>query len=243
MMQDVTDRERVREERDKLLRIAAVGEVMPAMLHELRNPLAAATTALEVTLEDLAPGRLQVDLHAVLGELRRMRLTLEGAGLVNVGWADGRNAAADLALQETWRVLEPQLRTKGLRGRCAVPPLPLLPIDPALLRAVTFNLLNNAIQACRSGDSVELGARLASGPALEFWVADSGPGMSPEVLARCQELFFTTKPNGTGIGLALCASAAKRTGGRLDVDSQPGQGTRVTIRIPTAGDPARPAAP
>ncbi len=239
IFQDITETEKVRAERDRLLRIAAVGEVMPAMLHELQNPLATATAALEVLIEDLEPGRVQDDLHAVLGELRRMRLTLEGAGLVSEPAGDARNAAVDLALTETFRVLERQLAARGIRAHCAVPALPLLPVDAGVTRAVAFNLLNNAMQACRPGDAVELGARL-DGEALEYWVADTGPGMAPEVLAHCTDLFFTTKPSGSGIGLALCARTVERMGGRLQISSEPGRGTRALVRLPIA--PGRAAA-
>ncbi len=241
LFQDITANEVLRAERDRLLRIAAVGEVMPAMLHELQNPLATASAALEVLIEDSAPGRSQEDLHAVLGELRRMRLTLEGAGLVSGLPGGTRHAAVDLALTETFRVLERQLAARGIRARCDVPALPLLPLDAAVTRAVAFNLLNNAMQACHAGDQVELGARLRPDGFLEYWVADTGPGMSAEVLAHCKDLFFTTKPSGTGIGLALCAQTVEAMGGRLDIASAPGRGTRATVTVPTARPAPDPA--
>ncbi len=241
--QDITANELLRAERDRLLRIAAVGEVMPAMLHELQNPLATASAALEVLIEDSTPSRLQEDLHAVLGELRRMRLTLEGVGLVSGPAGGARHVAVDLALTETFRVLERQLAARGIRARCDVPALPLLPMDAAVTRAVAFNLLNNAMQACRAGDAVELGARLRPDGFLEYWVADNGPGMTPEVLARCKDLFFTTKPSGTGIGLALCAQTVEGMGGRLDIDSAPGRGTRATVSVPVAAREPDPGGP
>jgi two-component system, NtrC family, sensor histidine kinase HydH len=231
--QDVTPIRRVQQERDRLLQLAAVSEVMPSVLHELKNPLAAATAALEIALEEATSGQLQLDLHAILCELRRALLTLDGVGLLRPTGVRVRHGAVDLALSETFRILDGQMRGKGLTGRCAVPALPLLPLDPSLVRALVFNLLNNPIQACRRGDAIELSARLRDG-ALEVVVADTGPGMTPEVLARCRELFFTTRPSGSGVGLALCQSVAQAAGGSLEIASERGSGTRVTVVLPVA---------
>ncbi len=231
--QDVTPMRRVQQERDRLLQLAAVSEVMPSVLHELKNPLAAATAALEIALEEATTGQLQLDLHAILCELRRALLTLDGVGLLRPTGVRVRHGAVDLALSETFRILDGQMRGKGLTGRCTVPALPLLPLDPSLVRALAFNLLNNAIQACRRGDAIELSARLRDG-ALELVVADTGPGMTPEVLARCRELFFTTRPSGSGVGLALCQSVAQAAGGSVEIASERGRGTRITVVLPVA---------
>ena len=70
------------------------------------------------------------------------------------------------------------------------------------------------------------------GPWLEFSVQDEGNGMSPEVLARCRELFFTTKVRGSGVGLSLCHQICNDAGGELLIESRQGEGTRVTARVP-----------
>jgi len=75
-----------------------------------------------------------------------------------------------------------------------------------------------------------------SGQRVLVTVADSGPGIRTEHLARIFEPFFTTKAEGqgTGLGLAICRRISESHGGRISVDSQPGQGTRVTVTVPTA---------
>ncbi len=235
LFQDITGFEKVREERDRLLQLAAVGEVLPSVLHELKNPLAAITTAVEVLLEDIAPGHLQDDLHAVLSEVRRIKLTLEGIGLVSHGLSGTRDNAVDFALMEAFRVLEAQMKRKGIVATCDVPSLPLLPFDAAAIRAILFNLVTNAIHACRPGDAITLQAGLSPGKGDFFLsVADTGCGMPSDVMERCRELFFTTKPNGSGIGLPLCVSVVERAGGQLSIESTVGRGTRVTVRLPIA---------
>ncbi len=234
VFQDITQWERMRDERDRLMRLAAVSEVLPSVLHELKNPLAAIGTAVELLVEDCTDLDLQERLHAVLPEIRRMTLTLEGIGSVGRDLSSGRYGAVDHALRESFRVLERQALERGIGFECAVKDMPLLPFDVAMVRAIVFNLLTNAIHACRRGDRIRLSAELTqdSPSLLRVSVDDSGTGMSKEEVERCRELFFTTKPRGTGIGLALCDRAAQAAGGRLQVSSQRGQGTTVTLEVP-----------
>jgi signal transduction histidine kinase len=235
VFQDLTALEALREERDRLLQLAAVGEVLPAILHELKNPLAAVTTAVEVLLEEVPEGPVQSELHAILGEVRRMKLGFEGIGLLNHGLRRTRYQAVDLALVEAFRVLQPQFVAKGVEARCEVPSLPLLPFDAGSVRAILFNLLTNALHASSRGGVVTVRAELArGGRAFRLAVADTGSGMSAEVLARCRELFYTTKSNGSGVGLALCDSVVAHDGGELSIESAPGRGTTVTVALPLA---------
>lgn len=236
VFQDVTERERLREERDRLMRMAAVSEILPSLLHELKNPLACIATAVEVMLEELGPGHLQTDLHAVLSEIRRMKFTLEGLGSVGRELESSRNHPIDHAAREVCRVLERQAASRGIKLTAHVADMPLLPLDPGVTRAVLFNLLTNAIHACVEGDCVDVGGYFDDAAnQLVLSVEDTGCGMEPSVLERCQELFFTTKPKGTGIGLALCSGAIRSAGGELDIRSEVARGTRVEIKVPIAG--------
>jgi signal transduction histidine kinase len=103
--------------------------------------------------------------------------------------------------------------------------------DPAVFRLVLLNLLNNALEACSPGDRVTVAIH-PSGSRLELVVTDTGAGMSRETLERVTELFFSTKPRGSGIGLALVDRVVREAGGRLLIDSEPGQGTTVRVIIP-----------
>ena len=103
------------------------------------------------------------------------------------------------------------------------------------IEQVLINLLTNASHACeaKAGGKVEVSAN-ASGKWLEFTVKDNGTGISPENLPRIFEPFFTTKKpvKGTGLGLNIVQSIVERHGGKVHVQSQPGQGTAFTIRLP-----------
>jgi signal transduction histidine kinase len=235
VFQDIGPIEKLKEERDRLLQLAAVGDTLPAVLHEIKNPLAGITTAVEVLMEELDEGPVRRELTAVLSEVRRIKLALEGIGLFRSVIRTPRKQAVDRALREAFLVIEPQIRGKGLEGIARIANMPLLPLDAAAIRALLFNLVTNSIHASEPGGRIEVLADLVDkGSVLELTVTDTGAGMTPEVLALCRELFFTTKPNGSGIGLALCSQVVEKAGGTVVIDSHPGGGTMVRLRIPAA---------
>lgn len=230
---DITRVRLVEEERDRLLKLATVGELMPMLLHETKNPLSAAVTMLELLLEEHAEPALMETLHAVLTEIRRAVLTLDGVGSVGRNMRSSGFHAIDYAIRDVCALLTPRAKRQGVELTCDVENLPLLPLDPASVRGVVLNLVTNAIHACPRGTGCEVTVRFAleDGAAL-LDVIDTGTGMTPEVLARCRELFFTTKRSGSGIGLALSDQLVEDAGGRMDIESHPGRGTRISIRLP-----------
>jgi signal transduction histidine kinase len=232
-VQDVTGIEHLRAERDRLLQFAAVHEVLPSLLHELKTPLASVLSSVELLVEDTPEGPMQAALYAVLLELRRMKLNLEGIGSVGRPLRSTRPHAIDGVVSQACLVLEANARSKGMTLRCHTQVLPLMPFDPSVVRAVVFNLVTNAIQACSSGDTITVTLGLdASRSQLVLVVDDTGCGMSAETLARCRDLFFTTKSNGSGLGLALCDAAARAADGSLTLRSAPGRGTVATLCVP-----------
>lgn len=139
--------------------------------------------------------------------------------------------------------------------------LPALRVDRAQLETTLINLAVNARDAMPDGGTVTLGAaldevmpepasaaappvRLAPGPYLRLWVADTGIGMDPETLTRAAEPFFTTKPRnkGTGLGLSMADGFAAQSGGAMRIDSAPGKGTTVTLWLPCAVEHRSPPA-
>ena len=220
----------LRRERDRLLQLAALGDALPSILHELRNPLASITGMLELLVEE-ATDPLRESLHAILWEVRRIGLTLQGVAVVRPAQGE-RHAAVDLTVLEACRVLEPTTTRRGVRLEIDVPPMPLLPIDRGVVSGVVFNLVRNAIDACRDGDTIFVRAVLEGDESFDLTVIDTGSGMPSDVLARCRELFFSTKVHGSGIGLAMCQRIAESSKGTLEVDSEPGKGTRVRLTIP-----------
>lgn len=234
LFQDISQLTTLRQERDRLLQLAAINAVLPSILHEIRNPIGAITTTIEVMIEE-APAATQADLHAILTVLRQLSLTLQGVGAVGRELRCDRPCVVDLPIEEAARVLEAKARSRGVSLVCRVESMPLLALDPAVLRAIVGNLVENALAATASGGRVLVTAQYGAGM-FRLRVRDNGRGMDPEVLAHATDLFFTTKPLGSGIGLSLCARAVETAGGQLRIDSNVGLGTTVDIELPIASD-------
>ena len=144
-------------------------------------------------------------------------------------------------LEETMTRIVPDTIKVGVQISAAPA---MVRLDPEQLRMVLINLIRNAVDAMPDGGRVTLSVRvlsqreaaasLGSRTAVELLVSDTGTGMPPEVTARATELFFSTKSNsrGSGLGLFLALEFVDKCGGRLALDSQPGQGTRVALVFP-----------
>ena len=112
-------------------------------------------------------------------------------------------------------------------------PLPTLAVDGDLVCQVLVGLLSNAAQASAPGGAVTVRAA-AVGDGVELSVSDEGPGIAPELRDRVFEPFFTTRADGTGLGLAVARQIVEAHGGHIDVGERAGGGARFTLRLPAA---------
>lgn len=122
----------------------------------------------------------------------------------------------------------------GVTLETALRPLPPLECQPSQLAEVFANLVTNALQAVIPGEGRVMVASREDGEWLEVEVRDNGCGMTPEVSRHVFEPFYTTRPvgQGTGLGLSVCYEIVKHHGGEILLDSAPGEGTRVRVRLP-----------
>src|SRR5260370_15207893 len=117
----------------------------------------------------------------------------------------------------------------------ACPPASL---DARALRKALLNLIVNGLEAIGAEGTLTVRTAFRGG-AIDILVEDTGCGMSHETQSRIFDLFFTTKPNGTGLGMGIVRSVIDQHGGHMAIDSAPGKGTRVRLHLP-AGGGARP---
>ena len=220
--------------------LASLGQLAAGLAHEIKNPLAGIQGALEVLRDDSGDADTVRIYEEMLAELKRVNVILHR--LLESGRpAPLRLARTDLGklLGETSELLRPSLRRQRVELVTeAAAGLPALELDPAKIRQVLVNLIQNAAEAMQ-----ETGGRItvrASGfpaeAAVVVAVEDNGPGIPAEQLASVFEPFFTTKFTGTGLGLAISKSLVEQHGGRIEVTSQPGKGTSFLIILP-AGHP------
>ncbi len=234
-------REELEQQHEQLIRsdrLATVGELAAGLAHELRNPLAGISGALHVLGTELASrGELHGLLADVEAQITRMNRTLTEL-LQHAKPAEPQHVAVDVNA-----VLEETLRFTP-RGSIEVlqlfdKSLPTVHGDPHLLRQAFLNMLVNARQAMPHGGRLTVRTRShqSARSALEVLISDTGVGIAPEHVSRIFQPFFTTKAQGTGLGLAIAARVVEQHGGRITVESVPGQGTTFTIVLPAGPAP------
>jgi len=144
-----------------------------------------------------------------------------------------RPVELDELLADVARAVEVEARRAGVAVRVDCPRgLPDVNADSGMLRQALVNLATNACQAMPGGGTLDLRARPASRRRVEVIVADTGDGIPPEHLARIFDLYFTTKKEGSGIGLSLVYRIVQLHDGEIAVESTPGRGTTFRILLP-----------
>lgn len=218
-------------------RLASLGRLAANIAHEIRNPLASITGAVEALSGTAGPEERDRLAQIVSRESARLdaiiRHFLEYA----------KPASLARARVDVVEVLDEVLTLLGHRD---LPPAlkivrefpPALPwsVDPQQLRQALWNLCLNALEAMPDGGELRVAATLREGW-LEIVVTDTGDGIPPADLPHVLEPFFSTKPGGSGLGLALAHRIAQDHGGDVTVESTPGLGTRVALRLPDAPNP------
>jgi signal transduction histidine kinase len=115
--------------------------------------------------------------------------------------------------------------------------LGLLMLDAREIHKALMNVLVNALEAMDADGTLTVQTtKEADGSGVRIRVADTGCGMDTPTLGRAYDLFFTTKPGGTGLGMAIVRSAIERHGGRLIIDTAPGKGTTIDMVLPSTAD-------
>jgi signal transduction histidine kinase len=218
--------------------LAAVGEFAAGLAHEVRNPLTAIRIDLQRADEKLdAESSLRVPIRRALGQVERLDATVTGAlRLARSGQVGDGMVDVLVPLDAAMHAAEPELARSGATLEVAFPPQAGLFVrgDAAALEQLFLNLLLNAAQSLDDGGTIRVAVEDGDGT-VRVAIRDAGRGMSPEVRARLFEPFYTTRADGTGLGLPLARRIARAHGGEIDVESAPGAGTTVVVRLPRAG--------
>lgn len=223
---------RMRDHLERVKRLAAVGELAAGLAHELKNPLAGLTGAIELLRDELRydPERAPL-LSIVLREADRLG-TLVGHFLLYARPPAGRPVPveAGAALRQTLELFTRQDRVKGrIRVRLTAPEGLWIAIDPGHLQQVLWNLLTNAAEAIEGEGEIEIVLSAPRERRVCVEIRDTGSGIAPEHLPAIFDPFFSTKPSGTGLGLSIVQRILEPYGCRLDVESTPGRGS--TFRL------------
>jgi two-component system sensor histidine kinase PilS (NtrC family) len=226
-------------------RIAAIGEMAAGLAHEIKNPLASITGAIELLRDDLRPDPDHDRLMQIITREADRLSSLVSNFLLYARPPVGKPEAVDLekAVRETAELFGKKGAADGRIGvRVEAAPGIWVWMDPAHLRQVLWNLLINAAEAIEGRGKIRVELSSTKDHQACLRVCDTGSGMQPETLKSIFNPFFTTKSNGTGLGLSIVQRILDGYGCRLDVDSMPGRGATFSVyfrQIESSG-PAQP---
>ncbi len=247
VVRDVTDEKRLTEQLIQQEKLAAVGQLVSGVAHELNNPLASVLAFGQLLL--IAPEDQPADrpkIEAITQEAKRAAKIVSNL-LTFARQHQPERTVTDLnrVIQDTLELHRYALRVANIDVDVRLDPaLPTTWADPFQLQQVMLNLIVNAEHALSTWEGerriLVRTEQAKKGGALCAYVTDTGPGIAPEVLPRIFNPFFTTKPvgEGTGLGLSISDGIVREHGGRISAESRPGHGTTFTIELPHVLAPA-----
>jgi signal transduction histidine kinase len=244
LVQSLKERDRtLADQRERLLRnerLAVIGKMASFIAHEVRNPLNAIGLNAEMLEEDVqargGEGEVRL-LKAIVQEVDRLKdVTEQYLQFARPPAPERQEFPVGEIVDSFLDWQRPELESQGIELVREVDSTVTAPVDVSQVRQALVNLVANAGEALKEREVKRLtvGVRRGADGYAEVWVEDSGVGIPADVLARVTEPFFTTRRGGTGLGLPICQEIAERHGGELRIESQPGQGTRATLRFPGA---------
>jgi signal transduction histidine kinase len=215
-------------------RLAALGKLLAGVAHEVRNPLAGIRSTVQLWQRGI--GQDELGLNGMVGEVDRLEEIV--SRLLQFSRADAQDQGpGDLntVMGEAAHLARGPSSAKGVRVELDLDTdLPAVTMAPPALLQVFRNLTTNAIHAMPEGGTLRLSTRKSGDRKMvEASVADTGPGLSPEVLKHLFEPFFTTKAEGTGLGLAIAREIVLAHRGELTVANRvDAPGAVFTLRLP-----------
>ncbi|PWT81838.1 MAG: hypothetical protein C5B57_09760 [Blastocatellia bacterium] len=218
----------------------AMAELARSVSHDVNNALGSMLPLVQQMQEDLARGKL--DQRVCLEDLTQLQKSLHVCrrifgGMLSFARGGARRTRAGhvrAAMDTALAILKNGFDRRGINLTIEIPDeLPPVACVQSDLEQVLLNLLTNAREATVRGGTLAVHARPGPGGVL-IAIADTGCGIASENLPRVLEPFFTTKPNGSGLGLSICRSIVWEAGGTIAIQSEPGKGTCVNVTVPRA---------
>ncbi len=215
----------------------AMANLARGVAHDVNNALGAVLPLVQQMRAELRAGEIDAaslaeDLRQIEGSIQVSRRIFGGMLTFARGAVQNGEANVKQAIDTTRAILKEGLQRRGIAVVVeAEPGLPAVRGSQGDLEQLLLNLLTNARDAMPRGGRLVIAARRAE-QAIRLVVEDTGTGIPPENLPKVLDPFFTTKPQGNGLGLAICRSIVWQMQGKLEITSAPGEGTRVTVILP-----------
>jgi two-component system NtrC family sensor kinase len=220
-------------------KLASLGRLAAGVAHEINNPLTGVLTYSSFLLKRASDPEVASDLETIVRETKRCRQIVKGLlDFSRQGQPKKTSVDLDETTRRALRIVNNRLALDGITVKTDIPPdLPKIKADANQMVQVLINLVVNAADAVGDqGGEISIRARPRSvhgTSEIEIRVTDTGCGIPPDDVGKVFEPFYTTKAQeGTGLGLAVVWGIVDKHGGRVDIESDVGSGTTVTIHLP-----------
>jgi len=216
-------------------KLAALGQLAAGIAHEIRNPLTSINILIHSLTENLPTENSRWEDLKVIGEeiLRINEIVDQFLRFAKPASPLFEKADLNPIFEETLQLLRPQIERGKITVKKELETLPLMTIDKEQIKQVILNLLMNAIQSMPEGGELSISGRFSKdGYWVELTVEDSGVGIPPEDVDKLFDPFFSTKEGGIGLGLSIAHRIIDQHQGKIEVESNPGSGTRFTLSLP-----------
>lgn len=216
-------------------RLAAMGEMAAHVAHEVRNPL----NTIHVTVQEMARDASLRSEHRqraedLRSETRRIEsIVQQFLDLARIREPQRERLRVDPLVESAARAAEPAFRAAQLRLEVHTEPVTAV-TDGQFVAEILDNLMRNAREASPTGGCVWVDARRVAADVV-LAVEDEGPGVPPELRERVFDMFFTTRPRGSGLGLSIVSQLAAAMGGGVRIENRTGGGARVVVHWPLEG--------
>jgi two-component system sensor histidine kinase HydH len=240
LFQDLRELEALREEVERERHLASLGRLAAGVAHEVRNPLSSLKGFAQLFRARFAPGS-QEERHAdiMIEEVERLdRVVEELLDFARPSRPDRGPTDVNALVRESVELVSEDAAFRKISVQTRLGEnLPAALVDARQIRQALLNLLLNGIEAAGDGGTVtiETAAAPGAGGGVTIGVRDNGPGMEPDEIQRIFEPFYTTKPDGTGLGLTIVSRILEQNGARVSVTSAKGRGSTFSMRLPVAG--------
>ncbi|MFP3980098.1 MAG: ATP-binding protein [Desulfobacterales bacterium] len=238
IFRDLTEIKALRQEMQRKEKLAAIGGLAAGIAHEIRNPLSSvkgmATYFKNRFTED--PDASQAAEIMVQETERLNRVINELLEFARPSQINAKASDINPVIDHSIKLIRQDAEGQGVELDVKkAEDLPAAYIDPDRFVQCLLNLYLNAIQAMESGGRITAETALSEEGSIMVRISDTGPGIAREDLSRIFDPYFTTKPAGTGLGLAIVHKIIEDHGGRITVNSTPGQGTVFSVYLAAAG--------
>jgi len=233
----LTEVRRLETEVERRERLSVLGNLAAIVGHEVRNPLNAISMGLQRLRREFRPQGEPEEytrmMELMQGEVKRLNgIVEEFLSLARPVPLKLESVRVEELLREVATLVGADAEHRRVHLSVRIPAdLPEVRLDPNYLKQVLLNLVMNGLEAMPHGGALTLGA-LASRNSVTVTVEDTGQGIAPDLLPTIFEPYVTTKTKGMGLGLAIARKIVEAHGGRIDVGSRPGEGTRFAITLP-----------